>query len=468
VISDIWIITFLSVTHALRAEKLLKEHEISVKLIPMPPELNEACTGLVAQLQKEDIDRAMVLMKQNGIAIVRRGMKINGINGNIVLEKIYLDNGATSWPKPETVYAAIDHFNRNIGGNPGRGISDAALSSTRMVLETRELLAQLFNIDDPLRIAFTSNITEALNVALKGSLLPGDHLIISSMEHNAVVRPAFLLAENGIEMTVIPCSQDGKLDIKALVKAIKSNTKMVGLQHASNVTGTIQSIEEVGQICREKDMLFLVDSAQSAGVLPIDVQRQFIDILAFAGHKGLLGPQGTGGIYVRPGLGVRSLKEGGTGSQSQDIKQPQFMPDCLESGTLNTPGIIGLGAGVRFILEQGADTIRLHEQKLSEILWQNLIKIPGVKLYGPPKGNERVAVLSFTIGDMDSSQVSFLLDSQFGIVTRAGLHCTPLAHETIGTLKQGTCRISPGFFNTENEMEAVIKAITSIASKWQK
>jgi len=381
------------------------------------------------------------------------------------MKRIYLDNAATSWPKPEAVYTAIDHFNRNIGGNPGRGTTSFALASTGIVLETRELLAQLFNISDPLRIAFTLNITEALNLAIKGTLLPGDHLIISSMEHNALVRPAFTLAEHGVEITVIPCSSEGLLDTKTLVSAIKKNTRMVGLQHASNVTGTIQPVAEVGQICRERGILLLVDSAQSAGVLPIDVQRQYIDILTFTGHKGLYGPQGTGGIYVRPGVAITPLKEGGTGSRSQDTKQPQFMPDCLESGTLNTPGIVGLGAGVRFVLEQGVAAIRLHEQKLMEFLWDNLAGVAKVKRYGVPAVEARTAILSFTVDGMDSAQVSLLLEKEFGIVTRGGLHCTPLAHQTIGTLEQGTCRLSPGFFNTEQEMEAVLTAIVTIAGK---
>ncbi|WP_378952830.1 aminotransferase class V-fold PLP-dependent enzyme [Pelosinus sp. sgz500959] len=381
------------------------------------------------------------------------------------MEKIYLDNAATSWPKPEAVYRAVDYFNRNIGGNPGRGTTRFSLASTSMVLETRERLAQLFNISDPLRISFTLNITEALNVALKGSLLPGDHLIISSMEHNALARPAFSLNEHGLEITVIPCNSEGLFDIKAFVKAIKKNTKMVGLLHASNVTGTIQPIKEVGKICREHGLLFLVDSAQSAGVLPIDVFDQSIDILTFTGHKGLLGPQGTGGIYVRPSLTVRPLKEGGTGSQSQDTKQPQCMPDCLESGTLNTPGIIGLGEGVRFVLEQGIDKIRSHEQSLVGILWDNLKKMTDIKIYGPENPKDRTAVLSFNIGEMDSAHLSFLLEREFGIVTRSGLHCTPLAHQTIHTLQQGTCRLSPGFFNTEKEMETVIRAIATIAKK---
>jgi len=381
------------------------------------------------------------------------------------MKRIYLDNAATSWPKPEAVYKAVDHFNRNIGGNPGRGTTNFVWTPAKMVLETRELLAQLFHISDPLHIAFTVNITEALNLALKGTLQPGDHLIISSMEHNAVARPAFAMAEQGLEVTVIPCSTEGLLDTKALLKAIKKNTKMIGLLHASNVTGTIQPVDEAGRICREKGILFLVDTAQSAGVLPIDVDRQCIDILAFAGHKGLYGPQGTGGIYVRPGLTVTPLKEGGTGSRSQDTKQPQFMPDCLESGTLNTPGIIGLGEGVRFVLDQGLAAIRLHEQKLIKFLSNSLAEIARVKQYGIPLPEARTAVLSFTIDGMESAQISFLLEQEYGIVTRGGLHCTPLAHQTIGTLQQGTCRLSPGFFNTEQEMEAVISAIADIAHK---
>lgn len=381
------------------------------------------------------------------------------------MERIYLDNAATSWPKPEAVYTAIDHFNRNIGGNPGRGTTSFALTSASAVLETRELLAQLFHINDPLRIAFALNITEALNLALKGTLLPGDHLIISSMEHNALVRPAFALAEHGVEITVVPCSSEGLLDTRKLISAIKKNTKMVGLQLASNVTGTIQPVAEAGQICRERGILLLVDSAQGAGVLPIDVQRQAIDILTFTGHKGLYGPQGTGGIYVRPGISITPLKEGGTGSQSQDTKQPQFMPDCLESGTLNTPGIVGLGAGVRFVLEQGIAAIRLHEQTLTEFLWDNLAGIDKVKRYGMPAMKDRTAILSFTVDGMDSQQVSLLLEKEFGIATRGGLHCTPLAHQTMGTLEQGTCRLSPGYFNTEQEMEAVITAIAAIARK---
>ncbi|MCE5286184.1 MAG: aminotransferase class V-fold PLP-dependent enzyme [Pelosinus sp.] len=381
------------------------------------------------------------------------------------MEKIYLDNAATSWPKPEGVYAAIDYFNRNVGGNPGRGTTNLALASARMVLETRELLAELFHISHPLRISFTPNITESLNVALKGCLAPGDHLIFSSMEHNSIARPAYALAKQGIEISIVPCSSEGRLNIKALVKAIKKNTKMISLSHASNVTGTIQPISEVGEICQKNGLIFVVDSAQSAGILPIDVQRQHIDILTFTGHKGLLGPQGTGGIYIRPGLTVKPLKEGGTGSQSLDTNQPEFMPDSLESGTLNTPGIVGLGAGVRFLLKQGIDTIRQHEEELTQLLRQNLLEIPKLKVYGPANCKDKAAVLSFTLEHINPAQVSFRLENEFGIITRAGLHCSPLAHQTLGTLPHGACRLSPGFFNTREEIEITSQAIAEIAQK---
>ncbi len=379
--------------------------------------------------------------------------------------KIYLDNAATSWPKPEAVYEAMDYFQRNIGSNPGRGFTQSSLASSGMVLETRELLARLFHIADPLRIAFALNITEALNVALKGTLLPGDHLIISSMEHAALARPAFALRKQGIELTVVPCDSEGLLDVRDLAKAIRPNTKMVGLLHASNVTGTIQPIADVGRLCREKEILFLVDSAQSAGVLPIDVDRQCIDLLAFTGHKGLLGPQGTGGLYARPGITVRPLKEGGTGSWIRNMEQPDIMPDCLESGTLNTPGIVGLGAGVRFLLGQGLGCIRQQEHKLTTLLWENMKTIPGLKVYGPEDGVRRTAVVSFTLEALEPNQISSALETDFGIVTRAGLHCAPLAHQTIGTLPGGTCRLSPGYFTSEQEIEVVIHAIEEIARK---
>ena len=277
---------------------------------------------------------------------------------------IYMDNAATTYPKPESVYDAVDHFNRCLGGNPGRGSHQATLKAGSILLDAREALSRLFNIKDCEQIAFTANITESLNIALKGYLHPGDHVISSSMEHNAVARPLYSLSQQGVEWTAVACAGDGSLDPQEIRKAIKPNTRAVCLLHASNLTGTIMPIAEVGKICQENGLLFIVDSAQSAGVLPINVEEQNIDVLAFTGHKGLLGLQGTGGLYVAPGIEISPLKEGGTGSFSEYLQHPEFMPDHLESGTPNTPGIVGLLAGVNFILQTGPENIRNHEQEI--------------------------------------------------------------------------------------------------------
>lgn len=381
------------------------------------------------------------------------------------MKTIYMDNAATSYPKPESVYQAIDHFNRHLGGNPGRGSHQRTLQAGTVLLDTREALAGLFNIKDPSRIAFTLNITEALNLALKGLLNPGDHVLTTSMEHNAVARPLHALSHRGISWTAVPCAQDGSLNPDEMRRAIKPQTRMICMLHASNVSGTIMPVNEIGRIARENDLLFVLDTAQSAGVLPIDVAAQNIDVLAFTGHKSLLGAQGTGGIYIRPGIKVRPLKEGGTGSLSEYLEQPEVMPDNLESGTPNTPGLAGLLAGVRFISETGFDSIRAHEQELTAMLLDGLKEIKGVKLYGPVDVNKQTAVLSFNIGDMDCGEVSYLLDNDFGVVTRTGLHCAPLAHRTLGTLEAGSCRLSPGFFNTREDVEHVVKAVFELAQR---
>lgn len=379
------------------------------------------------------------------------------------MKTIYLDNAATTFPKPESVYNAIDNFNRHLGGNPGRGSHHATLSAGSVVMEAREALAGLFNIADSSRIAFTLNITEAINLALKGVLLPGDHVITSSMEHNAVARPLHFLSGSGIEWNQVNCSRDGSLDPEDIRRAIKPNTRMICLLHASNVTGTIMPIKEVGAIARENGITFLVDSAQSAGVLPLDVQEQNIDILAFTGHKALFGPQGTGGLFVRPGIIVRPLKEGGTGSLSESLVHPEYMPDRLESGTLNTPGIAGLAAGVDFIRETGIQHIRQHELKLIQALIDGLKGIPRVSVYGPDDPDRRVAVAAFNIEDRDCGDVSMNLDLRFGIIARSGLHCAPLAHQTIGSFESGSCRFSPGYFNTMEDIEYVIKAVHQLS-----
>lgn len=377
---------------------------------------------------------------------------------------IYMDNAATSFPKPETVYKAIDDFNRYVGGNPGRGSSQQTLKSASVLLEAREALAELFNIADINQIAFMPNITEALNVGLKGTLAKGDHVITTSMEHNSVARPLYALAKQGVEWTAVECARDGSLDPRDIEKAIRPNTKMICILHASNLSGTIMPIEAVGRIAADNGLLFMVDSAQSAGILPIDVEKQNIDLLAFTGHKSLLGPQGTGGLYVKPGLFIKPLKEGGTGSLSEQLVHPPMMPDLLESGTHNTPGIAGLLAGVNFISQTGMETIRSHEAKLTGLLLDGLRDIAGLTVYGPPDPDKRTAVAAFNLDQVDCGAVSTRLDYEFGIILRAGTHCTLLAHKTLGTLNLGACRLSPGFFNTETEILAVIRAIEIIAA----
>ena len=377
----------------------------------------------------------------------------------------YMDNAATSFPKPECVYEAIDYFNRNMGGNPGRGSSHQTLEASSVLMEARNHLADLFNIKDSLQIAFTSNVTEAINIALKGLLKSGDHVITTSLEHNAVARPLYVMSRRGIEWTTVPCTPYGELDPEAIRRSIRSNTRLICMLHASNVVGSIMPIKEAGKIAREQGIFFMVDAAQTAGVLPIDVEDDGIDILCFTGHKALLGPQGTGGIYVRPGLTLQTLKEGGTGSLSEDLEHPSIMPDHLEAGTLNTPGIAGLLAGVRFIEQEGLATIRGHEKSLSKLLMEGLRDIPCIRLYGPGDADKQTAVIAFNVQGMDCGDLSFHLDHDYNIVTRSGLHCAPLAHSALGTLEEGACRLSLGYFSTEEEVEYVVKAVADIAAR---
>ncbi len=374
-----------------------------------------------------------------------------------------MDNAATSFPKPEAVYQAVDHFNRNLGGSPGRGSHQLTLQAGSILLECREVLAGLFNVNDWSQIAFTANVTDAINMGLKGLLKPGDHVISSSMEHNAVARPLNVLSQQGIEWSRVPCAPDGTMDPADIIPAIRSNTRMICMLHASNLTGTIMPIQEVGQIAQEHGLIFMLDAAQTAGVVPIDVESQHIDVLAFTGHKGLLGPQGIGGIYVHPRLDIRPLKEGGTGSASESLQQPQFMPDRLEAGTPNTPGIAGLKAGVDFILQTGVKTIQQHEQELTLMLREGLKDIPGLTLYGPAEKHLRTAVVSFNIAGLDCGEVSLRLDQEHGFTNRSGLHCAPLAHQSIGTLESGACRLSPGYFNKAAEIERLIEALWHIS-----
>ena len=381
---------------------------------------------------------------------------------------IYLDNAATSYPKPPQVVEAMSHFMREIGANPGRSAHRLSVAAARIVYEAREALAQLFHIADPLRIVFSLNATEALNLALYGILRPGDHVVTSSMEHNSVMRPLRALEQEGVEVAVVPCSPEGFLDPADVEMAIKPNTRMIVLNHASNVVGTILPIPEAGEIACRHGLLLLVDAAQTAGAYPIDVEADKIDLLALTGHKSLYGPMGTGGLYIGERVKLEDfepLKRGGTGSRSELEEQPDFLPDKYESGTLNTVGIAGLGAGVRFVMERGVDKIHCHEVELAQKLIEGLLAIPGVAVYGSHDAERQTATVSFNIEGLEPSEVGFKLDEEYGIMCRVGLHCAPAAHKTIGTFPRGTVRFGLGYFNTLEEVERVVKAVEQVASK---
>lgn len=380
---------------------------------------------------------------------------------------IYLDNAATSFPKPEEVYKAVDKCLREYGANPGRSGHKLALKAGRAIYETRELICDLFNIANPMQVIFTSNATDSLNLAIKGILKKGDHVITSGMEHNSLIRPIKTLEEIGVENTVVECSRDGVIKIDELKKAIKENTKLIALAHASNVTGTLMPIEEIGNIAKKNNILLMIDAAQTAGVYNIDIEKVNIDLLAFPGHKGLMGPQGTGVLYVREGINLRQMKEGGTGSKSESLLQPQIIPDRYESGTPNTPGIVGLGAGIKFILEKGIDNIRKHEEELTEYMLNELKKIDKVKIYGTKDSKKQASAISINIGDLDSSEVSYILDQAFDIAVRSGLHCAPLAHKSLGTFEQGTVRFSIGYFNKKKDVDDAITAIKKICEEME-
>jgi len=381
---------------------------------------------------------------------------------------IYFDNPATSWPKPLQVKEAMNRFMDEVGANPGRSGHFRSIEAARIVYETREALSVLFHVKDSSRIVFTLNATESINLALKGLLKYKDHVISSSMEHNSVMRPLRDLEKRGIALTVVPCFEDGTLDPRELEKGIRSTTKMIVLNHASNVTGTLLPIREAGKIAREYDLLFLVDAAQSAGSYPIDVEKDGIDLLAFTGHKSLYGPQGTGGLVIGEAIDEKEmtpLKQGGTGSRSEFEEQPDFLPDRYESGTPNGLGIAGLHAGVQFVLEKGAEIIRQNEMILTQKLIEGLREIPKVKLYGPENQNDRIATLSFNFSGLSPSNGASRLEKEFGILCRPGLHCAPAAHHTIGTFPEGTIRFGLSAFNTGEEIKAAVQAVSSIAQE---
>lgn len=376
---------------------------------------------------------------------------------------IYLNNAATSWPKPESVYLAVNDYMRNVGVSAGRS-GGLGIKAGQIVYETRELLAELFNITNPTQIAFTANATEAANLGLFGLIKSNDNILTTSMEHNSIARPLRYMQNQGMKVDIIQCNNKGQLNINELAERMQVGTIVV-VSHASNVTGSIVELKRLGQIIKEHKGIFIVDAAQSAGVEAIDVQEMAIDMLFFTGHKSLLGPQGTGGIYVNPNLEIKAIKLGGTGSLSESDEQPKFMPDMLESGTLNTMGIAGLKAGISFIKEMGLENIKKHEVKLTEKLITGLMEIKKVNIYGPRLDENRAAVVSFNIEGKDSGEVAFLLENEFEIISRSGLHCAPWAHKTIGTLETGTIRLSPGIFNTDEEIEATIAAIYKLAHR---
>ena len=376
---------------------------------------------------------------------------------------IYLDNAATSFPKPDAVCAAVAETLRNNAANPGRGGHHLALEAGRMVMETRETLARFFNIDDPAAIAFTANATEAINLGLFGLLRPGDRVVTTSMEHNAVVRPLHALAGQGVEVVKVPGDREGFVAPQALLEACRPPTRMLVMTHCSNVSGTLQAIEEVGPWCRRNGVLFMVDAAQSAGLFPIDVDALGIDLLAVPGHKALFGPPGTGFLYARPDLDIRPLIYGGTGTMSRSPEQPEQRPERLESGTLNTIGLAGLRAGVEFLEEVGLDRVRAHEQELLGQLITGLEQIERIVLYGPHGSARHGGALSFILADEDPATIGFRLDREYGISCRVGLHCAADAHRTIGSFPEGTIRLSPGYFNTPEQIEQTLQAIRSLA-----
>jgi cysteine desulfurase family protein len=378
---------------------------------------------------------------------------------------IYFDNAATTFPKPPEVIEAVSDCLKNYCANPGRGGHKLSLQSGRVILEARELLAELYNSDSPDRIILTHNATEALNQALKGFLKEGTHVITTSMEHNSVMRPLKVLEQLGVETTVVQCSKEGEIDIKDIEKAIRKETALIAVTHASNVVGTLMPIADIGSLAKNYNLEFLVDASQTAGVYDIDVNSMNISMLAFTGHKSLMGPQGTGGLYVREGLDLIPLKEGGTGSKSDSLYQPDILPDRLESGTHNTPGIAGLCAGIKYIKNVGMANIRRHEQELVQYFLDGLDSIEKVKIYGAQDINKQAPVVSINIGDIGSSEVSYILDQTFDIATRSGLHCAPLTHMTLGTMEQGTVRFSFGYFNTKEEIDTAISAISQIAKE---
>lgn len=382
-------------------------------------------------------------------------------------KRIYLDNAATSWPKPDAVYDAVDRYLRESGAPAGRSVYAEAHQANQAVVAARSALAKFVGADDSRRIIFTLNGTESLNLALHGLLGEGDHVVTTVVEHNSVLRPLRELESHGVQVDRVPCNVRGYVSPDDIRAAIKPNTKLVAVTHASNVTGTVQPVAEIARMAHERDVLVLVDAAQTLGYLPIHVGELGIDLLAAPGHKGLLGPLGTGLLYIRPGLEERlvTLRQGGTGTQSDDDRQPQTLPHKYEAGSLNVPGIVGLGAGIDFLRLQG-NRLRSQHQQLTERLVAGLIEIDGVNVFGPAEPADRVGVVSVTIDRYDPQEVAAMLDGAHRVQVRAGFHCAPLMHRAIGTLDLGgAVRFSVGMFNTEADIDAAVAAVAEVTAE---
>lgn len=377
---------------------------------------------------------------------------------------IYLDNAATSFPKPPAVAESIVDFLEHSAGNPGRSGHALAIAAQAVVAATRSQLAALFGVPDPARIVFALNATDALNTALWGLLRPGDRVVTTSIEHNAVARPLHAMAERGIEVTRVACAADGTLNLDDLDRALRSGpVRLVAMCHASNVCGTILPVREAAQRAHEHGALFLLDAAQTAGVLLIDVIEMGIDLLAFPGHKALLGPTGTGGLYVGPSVRLTPMRQGGTGTRSAEEQQPDELPEALEAGTLNTVGIAGLGAALGYLQQRGQPAIRAHEVALTTRLIDGLMDIPGLRIHGTGDPARQVATVSLSLEGWEPVDVAAALDSSFGIAVRSGLHCAPLAHRTLGTFPRGTVRLSPGCFTTDDDVDQALAALRKLA-----
>lgn len=376
---------------------------------------------------------------------------------------IYLDNAATTMRKPQEVIDAVMLAMGSMG-NAGRGVNDASLSASRLIYDTRERLCRMFGGTDPRQVVFTCNSTESLNIAIRGLLNPGDHVITTMLEHNSVLRPLYDLEAKGTSLTIIESDRSGNFDIEDMKKAVRPETKMIVCTNGSNLTGNYVELKPIGEFARERGILFVVDASQTAGVFPINVEEMKIDVLCFTGHKGLLGPQGTGGMYVREGVNIRPLKAGGTGVQTYSKSQPVQMPTALEAGTLNGHGIAGLHAALGYIEEHGIDAIRKREQELMRRFYEGVKDIENVTVYGDFDTMDRCAIVTLNIGDYDSSEVSDELLTGYGISTRSGGHCAPLMHKALGTVEQGAVRFSFSHYNTDEEVDAAVKAVQELAA----